>query len=167
MGSPPPAGSKKEVLKFRSVSNMVIAPAKTGSDKRSSTAVRRIDHTKRGISSSDMPSPRMLEIVVIKFALPRILLTPARCREKIPMSTAPPGWPNVERGGYTVHPVPTPLSISPDMNKSVSAGGRSQNLMLFIRGKAMSGALTMRGTNQLPNPPIITGMTKKKIMMKA
>jgi len=99
MGSPPPAGSKKEVLKFRSVSNMVIAPAKTGSDKRRSTAVSSTDHTKRGISSRDMPSPRMLVIVVIKFALPRILLTPARCSEKIPMSTAPPGWPNVERGG--------------------------------------------------------------------
>jgi len=41
----------------------------------------------------------MLEIVVIKLALPKILLTPARCREKIPRSTAPPGWPRVESGG--------------------------------------------------------------------
>jgi len=78
MGSPPPAGSKNLVLKFRSVSNMVIAPASTGRARRRRIAVSRTDHTKRGISSKDMPSPRMLEMVVIKLALPRILLTPAR-----------------------------------------------------------------------------------------
>ena len=106
-------------------------------------------------------------MVVIKLALPRILLTPAKCREKIPKSTAAPGCPMVERGGYTVHPVPTPLSTNPEANKRERAGGRSQNLMLFIRGKAISGAITIRGTNQLPNPPIIVGITKKKIMMNA
>jgi len=99
MGSPPPAGSKKEVLKLRSVSSMVIAPARTGSDRSSRKAVSKTDHAKRGISSKDIPSPRMLAMVVIKFALPKILLTPARCKEKIPRSTAPPGWPRVERGG--------------------------------------------------------------------
>ena len=35
MGSPPPAGSKKVVLKFLSVYNMVIAPANTGRDNES------------------------------------------------------------------------------------------------------------------------------------
>ena len=167
MGSPPPAGSKNEVLKFRSVSSMVIAPARTGRDRRSSRAVSRTDHTNKGISSRDMPSPRMLAMVVIKFALPKILLTPARWREKIPKSTAAPGCPKVESGGYTVHPVPTPLSTRPDISRRVSAGGSSQNLMLFIRGKAISGALTIRGTSQLPKPPIMVGITKKKIMMKA
>lgn len=39
--------------------------------------------------------------------------------------------------------------------------------MLFIRGKAMSGAPNIRGTSQLPNPPIIIGITMKKIMIKA
>src|SRR5215218_354925 len=37
--------------------------------------------------------------------------------------------------------------------------------MLFRRGKAMSGAPIMIGTNQLPKPPISTGMTTKKIMV--
>ena len=37
MGSPPPAGSKKELLKFRSVRIMVIPPASTGKDRRSRT----------------------------------------------------------------------------------------------------------------------------------
>lgn len=39
--------------------------------------------------------------------------------------------------------------------------------MLFIRGKAMSGAPNIRGTNQFPNPPIIIGITIKKIIIKA
>jgi hypothetical protein len=46
-------------------------------------------------------------------------------------------------------------------------GGNNQNLMLFIRGKAISGALIMIGTNQFPNPPIIIGITIKKIITKA
>lgn len=39
--------------------------------------------------------------------------------------------------------------------------------MLFIRGKAISGAPIMRGISQFPNPPIIIGITMKKIIMKA
>lgn len=31
----------------------------------------------------------------------------------------------------------------------------------------MSGALIINGTNQLPKPPIMVGMTKKKIITKA
>ena len=38
--------------------------------------------------------------------------------------------------------------------------------MLFIRGKAMSGAPIISGTNQLPKPPIIAGMTMKKTMIR-
>ena len=34
-----------------------------------------------------------------------------------------------------------------------------------MRGNAMSGAPIMIGTNQLPKPPIIAGITMKKIMM--
>ena len=39
--------------------------------------------------------------------------------------------------------------------------------MLFIRGNAMSGAPTIRGTSQFPKPPIIIGITIKKIITKA
>ena len=38
--------------------------------------------------------------------------------------------------------------------------------MLFIRGNAMSGAPIISGTNQLPKPPIIAGMTMKKTMIR-
>lgn len=39
--------------------------------------------------------------------------------------------------------------------------------MLFIRGKAMSGAPSMRGTSQFPKPPIRIGITMKKIITNA
>lgn len=71
------------------------------------------------------------------------------------------------RGGYTVHPVPAPLSTAADMTRRVSDGGRSQNLKLLSRGNAMSGAPSIRGSNQFPNPPISTGITKKKIIRNA
>ena len=39
--------------------------------------------------------------------------------------------------------------------------------MLFICGNAITGAPSISGTSQLPNPPIMIGITVKKIMMKA
>ncbi len=38
--------------------------------------------------------------------------------------------------------------------------------MLFMRGNAMSGAPIISGTNQLPKPPIIAGITMKNTMMR-
>lgn len=48
IGSPPPIGSKKEVLIFRSVNNIAIAPANTGSDNNNSIAVIITDHINKG-----------------------------------------------------------------------------------------------------------------------
>jgi hypothetical protein len=110
----------------------------------------------------------MLIIVVIKFTAPRIDLAPARCKLKIDKSTEAPAWAiPADRGGYTVHPVPAPLSTIPPARRSIREGGRSQNLMLFIRGKAISGDPIIRGTNQFPKPPIMMGITIKKIITKA
>lgn len=53
------------------------------------------------------------------------------------------------------------------LRRSNIEGGKSQNLKLFIRGKAISGAPSIKGTNQFPNPPIIIGITIKKIIIKA
>ena len=168
IGSPPPAGSKNDVLKLRSVSSIVIAPARTGSDRSNSSAVIPTDHTNRGIRSAVIPAGRMLMIVEIKFTAPKIDDTPARCREKIAISTDAPAWEMFDdSGGYTVHPVPAPLSTILLIISSVMDGGRSQNLMLFIRGNAVSGAPNIRGTSQFPNPPIIIGITMKKIMINA
>ena len=49
IGSPPPAGSKKVVLRFRSVRSIVMPAANTGRDNNSKTAVIRTDHTNRGV----------------------------------------------------------------------------------------------------------------------
>ena len=70
-------------------------------------------------------------------------------------------------GGYTVHPVPAPSSTHELNRRSTSAGGKSQKLMLFNRGKAISGAPIISGSIQLPNPPIIIGITMKKIIRNA
>jgi len=78
MGSPPPAGSKKEVLKLRSKSNIVIAPASTGRDRRSKIAVKRTDQTNKGICSIFILGLRILKIVEIKLMAPRIDEAPAR-----------------------------------------------------------------------------------------
>lgn len=73
----------------------------------------------------------------------------------------------LDRGGYTVQPVPAPLSTK-DLERSIiRAGNKNHSLILFIRGNAMSAAPSNKGTNQLPNPPMRTGITIKKIMMKA
>jgi len=95
-------------------------------------------------------------------------LAPAKCKEKIARSTDAPLWAILDdKGGYTVHPVPAPLSTIDDMISSIRAGGKSQNLILLSRGKAMSGAPNIKGTSQLPNPPIIIGITIKKIIRNA
>jgi len=83
MGSPPPEGSKKEVLKFRSVSNIVIAPAKTGRANRSKNAVIITDQINKGIESKDIFFCRILRIVEIKLMAPKIEEAPAKCKEKI------------------------------------------------------------------------------------
>lgn len=104
----------------------------------------------------------------MKFTAPRIEDTPAKCNEKILKSTDAPLWeiPRL-RGGYTVHPVPAPLSTIPPIRSRNRAGTKNQNLMLFNRGKAISGAPIIRGTSQFPNPPIKIGITMKKIIIKA
>jgi hypothetical protein len=99
IGSPPPAGSKKDVLMFRSVSNMVMAPANTGKDNNNSTAVITTAHTNNGIRSNVMPCGRMLITVVIKFTAPRINEIPARCSLKIAKSTDAPPWAILEDKG--------------------------------------------------------------------
>lgn len=107
-------------------------------------------------------------IVVIKLTAPKIEEIPAICNLKIAKSTDAPPWAIFEeRGGYTVHPVPAPLSTILLINNKDKDGGNIQNLMLFIRGNAISGAPSIRGTNQFPNPPIIIGITIKKIITKA
>lgn len=63
--------------------------------------------------------------------------------------------------------MPAPVSIKAEKRSRVNDGGSSQKLMLFMRGNAMSGAPIINGSSQFPNPPIMIGITMKKIMIKA
>lgn len=156
------------MLRFRSVNNIVIAPANTGNDNNSNTTVIVTAHTNSGIRSNVNPCHRILITVVIKLTAPKIDEAPAKWREKIAKSTDGPAWAIfLASGGYTVHPVPAPFSTAADDRRSVSAGGSNQNLILLSRGNAMSGAPSISGSNQLPNPPINTGITRKKIIKNA
>jgi hypothetical protein len=77
----------------------VIAPASTGSDKRSSTAVISTDHTNNGIESSDIEADRIFIMVVIKLIAPRMEEAPAKCRLKIAKSTEIPEWNKLPANG--------------------------------------------------------------------
>lgn len=167
-GSPPPAGSKNVVFRFRSVRSIVMAPARTGKDRSNRMVVTTRDHTNSGIRSAVQPLGRIFRAVVIKLIDPRIDETPARCKEKIARSTEGPLWEIfADRGGYTVQPVPAPCSTAAEHTSRISDGGRSQNLRLFIRGKAISGQVNISGIIQFPNPPTRTGITRKKIIRNA
>lgn len=109
-----------------------------------------------------------MKMVVMKLIAPKMLLIPDKWRLNIARSTAPPEWlAMLLSGGYTVHPVPAPTSTSAELKSKNNEGGSSQKLMLFNRGNAMSGAPIKIGTNQFPNPPIMAGITMKKIIKKA
>lgn len=142
--------------------------AKTGRDRRRSTAVIKTDQTNSGVWYCDMAGGFMLIIVVIKLIDPKIDETPAKCREKITRSTDAPACARFPaKGGYTVHPVPAPASTIEEASRRRKEGGRSQKLMLFIRGNAMSGAPIIRGISQFPKPPSMMGITMKKIITNA
>jgi len=94
--------------------------------------------------------------------------TPAKCKLNIAKSTEGPECDcKLERGGYTVHPVPAPVSTKLDDNNKINEGGNNQKLILFKRGKAMSGAPIIIGTNQFPNPPIKIGINTKNTITNA
>jgi hypothetical protein len=71
------------VFKFRSVNNIVIAPAKTGKDKSNKMAVTNTAQANSGIRSKNIPNVRRLPRVLIKLTAPKIDETPAKCKEKI------------------------------------------------------------------------------------
>jgi hypothetical protein len=66
------------VLRFRSVNNIVIAPAKTGKDNNNKIAVIKTDHTNKGILSIDIFFERIFIIVEIKLIAPKIEEIPAK-----------------------------------------------------------------------------------------
>jgi len=99
---------------------------------------------------------------------PAIEEIPAKCKLNIAISTDAPECANtLLKGGYTVQPVPTPVSTKLDNNNNSKAGGNNQKDILFNLGNAISGAPKSMGTNQLPKAPINKGITIKNIIIKA
>lgn len=147
---------------------MVMAPANTGRESNNSRAVKNTDQTNRFSRSQVIPGDRRLITVVRKLMAPKMDEIPAIWSEKIARSTAFPEWATpLLSGGYTVQPVPTPASINDLESRSSNDGGSSQSDKLLSRGNDISGAPIRSGTIQFPKPPIIVGITKKKIITKA
>lgn len=92
IGSPPDHGVKKFVPNRRSQSNIVIAPAKTGSDNRNRYVVTITDQGNSGEAFNPVPRVFILKMVTRKLIDPAILDRPAICSLKIPISTAGPLW---------------------------------------------------------------------------
>jgi hypothetical protein len=147
---------------------MVIAPAKTGNEINSRNEVINIDQTYKGNRCIYNPGLRILKTVVIKLIAPKIEAAPDKCKLKIAKSTEGPECAKILlKGGYTVHPVPAPPSTKVDETSKNNEGGNNQKLMLFIRGKAISGAPNIKGKKKLPKPPINIGITIKNIIKNA
>lgn len=107
----------------------------------------------------------MFNIVVMKFIAPKRLLTPDKCNANIARSTLGPLWLcTPDKGGYKVQPVPAPFSIPLANKNNTILGIKSQKLMLFNLGNAMSGPPTNKGNKKFPKPPIIAGITMKNII---
>ena len=79
--------SKKDVLKFLSVNNIVVPPAKTGKDNNNKKAVTKTAQINSGILPKLIPGAHIFKIVVIKFIDPNIEEIPARCKLNIAIST--------------------------------------------------------------------------------
>jgi hypothetical protein len=155
-------------LKLRSVKSIVIAPANTGKENSNKNAVIKIAHAYKGILCINIPGHLIFKIVTIKLIAPNNEETPAKCKLNIAKSTEGPECDcTLDKGGYTVHPVPAPVSTKLEDNNKIKDGGNNQKLILFKRGNAISGAPIIIGINQFPKPPIKIGITTKNTIIKA
>src|SRR5205085_9828519 len=94
-------------------------------EKTNKKAVINNDQTNKGNLCILIPGVLILNIVVIKFIPPNKEAAPAKCKLNIAKSTPAPS--TADKGGYTVHPVPTPPSIKVDVINKNKDGGINQN----------------------------------------
>jgi hypothetical protein len=124
-----------------------------------------MDQVNREILSKLISTLRKLQKVAIKLTLLKIEPIPAICRLKMLKSILFPLCPRLLlRGGYRVQPTPLPPSQNMPVVNRITEGGSTQKLKLFRRGNIISKVNLIRGSIQLPNPPMATGITKKKII---
>ena len=116
-----------------------------------------------GILISVIPGARRFRMVVMMLIEPMIEDMPRIWTAKMVRSMPMPCW--TVSGAYMVQPTPrAPPGTNNDSISSSAAGGSSQKLQLFIRGKAMSGAPICIGISQLAKPTN-AGMIAPNTMM--
>ena len=82
-------------------------------------------------------------------------------------STDASEWPIIEdKGAYRVQPAPQPFSIRSESKILANEKGRNQKLRLFNLGNTISGEARWIGSIEFPMPPIIIGITIKKIIIR-
>lgn len=103
IGSPPPEGSKNDVLKFLSINNKVTPADNTGNDNNNNIDVNITAHTNKGNLVIVIPNVLIFKIVVIKFIAPNNDEIDVKCNANIAKSTLGPlcDW-ILANGGYTV-----------------------------------------------------------------
>ena len=112
------------MLKFLSISTIVIPPANTSNDSNSNTAVTTTAHLNKANLCSLIPGLLIFNIVVIKFIAPNKLLIPNRCRANIAKSILGPLWLYIPNNrGYNVHPIPALFSIVLAKINKIKLGG--------------------------------------------
>src|SRR3990167_11005650 len=163
-GSPPPAGLKKLVPKWRSVKVMVMAPASTGITAISKYAVINQVQENIGIFIKVMPGARMLSTVTMMLMEPMMELAPNKCMAKMPASMLGPICKVI--GAYSVQPAAgAPPGMKNELTSITAAGIISQKLKLFMRANAMSEAPICSGIIQLAKPTKPGMMAPNTMMM--
>ncbi len=105
------------------------------------------------------------KIVETKFMEERILLAPAKCKEKIIKSVETEGAAGNELyGGYKVQPEAAPKEVIEESIEKIKEKNSSQNERLLILGRHISATWKHKGIKRLDKPPILKGITKKKII---
>jgi len=108
---------------------------------------------------------KIVEIKLIELAMED---NPAICKEKIIISIEEDiKYCNEVNGGYIVQPTPFNTPFKEEEIIKIREGIKSKKLILFNRGKHKSIVLIIIGINQFPKPPIIAGITIKKIIIIA
>ena len=144
---------------------MVMAPASTGSDSNNRKAVTSTLHTNKGILCRVMPGARMLNIVVMKLIAPRMEEAPAKCSGKDRKIHGRAGMPAGRKrridgpARADTNHARRPFDEQGDDRAARRRPASSQNEILFMRGKAMSGApiiaarTSCRSRRSLPASP--------------
>jgi hypothetical protein len=142
---------------------MVMVAASTGKVSTNKKTVINTAH--RNKDKTACPNTAVTK----KLIPPNTELTPAKCNLKITNSTQLcSGCPTtLLNGGYNVQPVALPWPVNLLMANKINLGTNNQYLRLLARGYAMSVHARNKGSNQLPKPPIMAGITMKKIITNA